>query len=64
MVTKIKSIKNGPLRVTGEVEIEDATTEKKRFDKKEEAWLCRCGASKNKPYCDGSHKTIEFRADR
>jgi len=23
-------------------------------------FFCRCGGSKNKPYCDGSHKTVEF----
>lgn len=45
---------NGPLRVTGPVVLEDA--EGNRFETKEQFFLCRCGMSKNKPFCDGSHK--------
>jgi CDGSH-type Zn-finger protein len=26
--------------------------------------LCRCGQSRNKPFCDGTHKDVEFRAPR
>ncbi len=50
--------KNGPYRVTG-LHIADgrlaegATAEK--------FVLCRCGASKNKPYCDGSHRDIGWK---
>ncbi|WP_418235889.1 CDGSH iron-sulfur domain-containing protein [Cupriavidus malaysiensis] len=31
------------------------------IDRMEEAWLCRCGHSGNKPFCDGTHKRIGFR---
>ena len=56
--TKIKPVKNGPLHVTGPVDIEgnDGILEEKR-----EAFLCRCGGSKQKPYCDGTHRNIEFK---
>jgi CDGSH-type Zn-finger protein len=26
--------------------------------------ICRCGASNNKPFCDGMHKTVNFRDDK
>ncbi|MFL0268998.1 CDGSH iron-sulfur domain-containing protein [Candidatus Clostridium radicumherbarum] len=51
---KIQAIDDGPFMVKGEVEIVDG--EGNTMDTKEECYLCRCGLSKNKPYCDGSHK--------
>lgn len=53
-------IPNGPLQAKGPLEIVSGTG--RTINKVEETYLCRCGASKNKPYCDGSHKAIGFTA--
>jgi len=45
-----RMLREGPLELRGPVELNGAAAG-------EEAWLCRCGASANKPWCDGSHRT-------
>ena len=57
----IKSLKNGPYLVDGEVDILDPEGNKVDVDKSPIA-LCRCGASSNKPFCDGTHSKIGFQA--
>ncbi|MDH3283634.1 MAG: CDGSH iron-sulfur domain-containing protein [Acidobacteriota bacterium] len=49
---------NGPLHLQGNVRVtgKDGTL----ISDESEVWLCRCGASKNKPFCDGSHSKIDF----
>ena len=49
---------NGPLRITGSIELKDANWG--QGASQEHYTLCRCGASKNKPFCDGSHSAIHF----
>ena len=56
---RIKSTKNGPFLILGNLEIEDAEGNVELCGGTTTA-LCRCGASANKPFCDGSHKTIGF----
>ena len=58
---KILPTKDGSLAVSGNLEIIAASGRKIAVH--ERAFLCRCGASKNKPYCDGSHKAAGFEAD-
>jgi len=50
--------KDGPYCVTGGVELKDQPRGEGASD--EHCTLCRCGASKNKPFCDGSHWQIKF----
>ena len=57
----IRPTKNGPLIVEGPVELFDADGSKVTVDKPRIA-LCRCGASSNKPFCDGTHSAIGFQA--
>jgi len=55
---KIKVLPNAPFLVQGKVELimTDGTTVVR-----ENPALCRCGASRNKPFCDGSHVKMEFK---
>ncbi|WP_462250370.1 (4Fe-4S)-binding protein [Ekhidna sp.] len=54
----VEVIKGGPLMVYGNINVkhhDGSETSKHRVTA-----FCRCGASSNKPYCDGSHKSIAF----
>jgi len=51
---KVEVIDNGPLKVTGNFETKDIKRDKVYTSS--EVWLCRCGRSENKPFCDDSHK--------
>ncbi len=55
---KITVNKDGPLMVEGLVRVTDH--EDNLIKEKEKLFLCRCGASGNKPFCDGSHRRIGF----
>lgn len=57
---EITPTKNGPYMVVGDFEIIDSDGNKIQTRKK--TFLCRCGTSANKPFCDGSHNRIEFEA--
>jgi CDGSH-type Zn-finger protein len=52
--------KNGPYIVTGSAELKDA--DGNVYPVKETMALCRCGASTNKPFCDGTHSKVGFQA--
>lgn len=60
--TTISTYENGPFLVTGEVfRVVDADGEEFAVEKETIA-LCRCGASTKKPFCDGTHSRVGFRA--
>jgi CDGSH-type Zn-finger protein len=59
MATEIQIFDNGPLLVKGEIKLIDGAGNAYTIETENTA-LCRCGASANKPYCDGSHKRIGF----
>jgi CDGSH-type Zn-finger protein/uncharacterized Fe-S cluster protein YjdI len=58
---KVKPIKDGPLLCSGNVTI-NAGSGRVAWQGDQLA-LCRCGKSKNKPFCDGSHKAAGFKSD-
>jgi CDGSH-type Zn-finger protein len=59
----IRCRENGPLVIHGLVKVVDA--QGNEFVPplgKDSIALCRCGHSKNKPFCDGSHRSFAFQA--
>jgi CDGSH-type Zn-finger protein/uncharacterized Fe-S cluster protein YjdI len=60
-VLDVRPQKNGPLAVSGAMEVLSGTG--RTILKTQGAMLCRCGQSRDKPYCDGSHAAAGFRTD-
>jgi CDGSH-type Zn-finger protein len=61
--TNIRIRDHGPLVVEGPFALTDADGNAFPIDSSKPAIaLCRCGASKNRPFCDGSHKACGFEA--
>jgi CDGSH-type Zn-finger protein len=56
---KITALKNGPYKVEGEIELYYGDGQ---VPAQSPAFLCRCGASSKKPFCDGTHSKIGFKA--
>ncbi len=69
-------VKDGPYLVSGKVRLSKQVIgsnaegeslwweEGKRYPDQEQYAQCRCGQSSNKPYCDGTHASMKFRADK
>ncbi|MDQ6618580.1 MAG: CDGSH iron-sulfur domain-containing protein [Pseudomonadota bacterium] len=57
---KVTAIRNGPYKVEGDIEL---MYEQHKVDTKPPTvFLCRCGASSTKPFCDGTHSKVGFQA--
>jgi CDGSH-type Zn-finger protein len=59
---KITATENGPLRVEGASALELFDHDGSAIDAggKDTVFLCRCGGSTNKPFCDGTHSKVGF----
>lgn len=56
--------KNGPYLITGGIDLMGDNIQWAEGASKEHYTLCRCGASNHKPFCDGLHRTVNFRDEK
>ncbi len=61
-MASIELTRDGPLVVKGVTELRNSRGE--AIPVKDPVYLCRCGGSANKPFCDGTHKKIGFKDDK
>jgi 3-phenylpropionate/trans-cinnamate dioxygenase ferredoxin subunit len=57
---RITATENGPYKVEGPIELHDQAGEPIPVPAGRPVFLCRCGGSENKPFCDGTHSRIGF----
>jgi 3-phenylpropionate/trans-cinnamate dioxygenase ferredoxin subunit len=65
MAIEVVATKNGPFLVTGDLtqlDLRDGDGNLYDVSGKHRVFLCRCGASVTKPFCDGHHSKIGFQA--
>lgn len=53
---EVNILKNGPIRIKGRIRFRDSSGN--ITEGEQELYLCRCGGSASKPFCDGTHKRI------
>jgi CDGSH-type Zn-finger protein len=63
MGTKITPKENSSLRIEGDFQIVDMQGNVYDLGGRTRISLCRCGQSKNKPFCDSSHRDAGFKAE-
>ena len=63
MSTRITVKNNSSIRIEGEIELYDQSGAKFDLAGRAAISLCRCGLSKNKPFCDDSHKVSGFQSE-
>lgn len=57
-IVEINVLKDGPILVKGKTTV---SNDGKKLEVNEQYALCRCGQTNNKPMCDGSHTTCNFK---
>jgi CDGSH-type Zn-finger protein len=63
MPTRITIKSNGSIRVEGEFELFDVEGNKFDLAGRSAISLCRCGQSRNMPFCDSTHRQINFQCE-
>ena len=61
--TKIIVNNNGSLKVEGDFAIYDSEGNAFDLSGRKLISFCRCGQSQNKPFCDGSHRRVQFQSE-
>ena len=59
---EITPLNNGPYFIQGEFVIKDMEGREFDLSGRTQISLCRCGHSSNKPFCDGTHKKVNFQS--